>query len=133
MCWNSLPPCIFTFLGEVSVCCCCICMAGETAGQTPKQVVRVNWEHLIEKPIKPSSHIWKSLLYILRQVRDTESERIMFNSSIVEVAVNVVVADCAEPAKPTANPDWRCCRAVEGAFLEAFRPDYFVLLATGKV
>lgn len=53
----------------------------------------------------------------------------MLSSSIVGVVVKSEPI-CAELAMPTANPDWRCSRAVEGAFSEAFQLDCFVLLAT---
>ena len=55
----------------------------------PKRVVRVNWERLVEAPVRRvfNSHIWKNFSCIPGEVGDMESEWAMFRASIAEVAV----------------------------------------------
>jgi hypothetical protein len=54
----------------------------------PKRVVRVNWERLVEDPVREvfNSHLRKDFSHIPREVGDMESEWIMFKASIVDAA-----------------------------------------------
>jgi len=58
----------------------------------PKHVVRVNWEHLVEAPVRGvfNAHLRKNLSYIPREDGDMESELAMFKASIVEAGQKAV-------------------------------------------
>ena len=59
----------------------------------PKRVVRVNWERLVEAPVRRvfNSHLQKNFSCIPGEVGNMESEWAMFRASIAE-AMPVVAA-----------------------------------------
>lgn len=54
----------------------------------PKQVVRVNWEHLAKELVRRvfKSHLWMNFLLITGEIEKMESEKVMLKASTVEAA-----------------------------------------------